>query len=278
MMTLGKTSFAEERKPFKIDLQLFPEEDVSDSGAEEPIDGGSGTIPGSQDGTIEPADVKPIDGTSDQDVGDQNTGDEEDVQSPEVNAAFARMRKQLEKADQLIANIYGEEFNVNSIEELEALYNKMEQEHAMQQYQQTGQVDPNFINNLINNHPAIKAATQVAEDQRLVSNFNELKKEYPELIKTADDIPPEVWDQYDKGISLVDAYTITNRKEILDFYKNVSKQKTLNNLNSKKHLKTEGDGASSDDGVHIPAETLSMYLEMGMSKEEATAHYRKLYK
>jgi hypothetical protein len=272
MMTLGKTSFAEERKPFKIDLQLFAEEDASDPGVGESAEPtevvDSGTDPGSLEDVTESVNDDPI---------DDNEESTEVEQSPEVNAAFARMRRQLKKADDLIAKIYGEEFNISSIEELEALYNQMEQEHMQQQYQQTGQIDPNFINNIINNHPAIKAATQVAEDQRLISNFNELKKEYPELVKTADDIPPEVWDQYDKGISLVDAYTITNRKEILDFYKNVGKQKTLNNINSKKHLKTEGDGASSGEGVHIPAETLQMYLEMGMSKEEATAHYRKLY-
>lgn len=285
MKTLGKTRFAEERKPFEINLQLFADDSTSEPGEGEPVDTGLGVSPDSLDDVDNSVNDSNIDDDNNSDDGNDDINNQDDSnddnyqQSPEINAAFARMRRQIEKADRIISQIYGKEFGVHSVDELEELYNKMEQQHMQQQYQKTGQLDPNYIMSLINNHPAIKAATQIAEDQKLLNNFNALKKEYPELVKTADDIPEEVWDQYDKGISLVDAFTIVKRKEILDFYKNAGKQKALNSINSKKHLKTEGDGASQDDGgVSIPPETLSMYIEMGMTKEEAVAHYRKLYK
>lgn len=187
------------------------------------------------------------------------------------NAAFARMRTQLDKANKLIADIY-KEYGITDIDGLEQAYQQMQH----QQLQQRG-IDPNVINDIISNHPAIKQATQAAEDQRLLSNFNELQSEYPGLVKGPEDITAEVWARYDRGESLLDAYTLVNRKQILDHMKAVSKQSTLNNINGKQHMKSEGDGAGQGDDVSIPEETLRMYQDMGMDKKQAMAHYKKLY-
>jgi hypothetical protein len=68
-----------------------------------------------------------------------------------------------------------------------------------------------------------------------------------------------------------------NHKAVLDHAKGVGKQQALNNINSKAHLKTEGDGAGETNDIHMPADTLSMYMDMGMTKKQAFAHYKKLY-
>jgi hypothetical protein len=81
-----------------------------------------------------------------------------------------------------------------------------------------------------------------------------------------------------EGYSLVDAFAAVNRKEIVNRTKESSRQKTLNSLNSKQHLRTEGAGGDTGDDVHIPQGVLDMYLDMGLSKKEAYAHYKKLYK
>lgn len=271
---------------YKINLQLF-----ADGGAE-----GDAPSQGGTEGVAEPpANSGEGDNINVSGEGDKNAGvsgpqkddsggagqDDNNVrtssQDPKIDAAFAKMRREIEKANKLIEQLYGEQYGIRTVDDLERAVQQQQQQQVQQQIQQVG-IDPNVINQLIENHPVIQQAKQLAEDQRLLSNWNALKDEFGDLVKSPSDLPPEVWDLYDKGWDLTDAFIKVKRKDIIEHTKAVAKQQTLNNMNSKQHLKTEGDGASDNDNtVNIPSETLQMYIDMGMTKKEAVAHWKKLY-
>ena len=134
----------------------------------------------------------------------------------------------------------------------------------------------------------IKTSTQEKQQQEAMTmvndQFAELKGEYPEfkdMGALATSLGAETWEklcgQLKKGYTMLDAYESVNRAALKKQTTAAVKQKTLNNLNSKAHLKTEGDGSTEGGDYHIPAETLQMYLDQGMTKKSAMAFHKKLY-
>jgi hypothetical protein len=98
----------------------------------------------------------------------------------------------------------------------------------------------------------IRTTAQERQQQKALGDvdnyFKELKEEYPEfkdLDSFAAEVGPEVWNkicaQARKGYTLLDAYESVNRAELKKRTTAAVKQKTLNNIGSKAHLKTEGD-------------------------------------
>lgn len=128
-------------------------------------------------------------------------------------------------------------------------------------------------------------AQQLEQTKKMVmDDHSKLKKEYGDLVpeaKTFEELIQQldtaVIDRMRRGYSLEDAFIIANKAAIMKRSKDAAKQKTLNNINGKSHLKTEGDGASEGGDINIPSETMQMYMDMGMSKKQAMAHYKKLY-
>lgn len=87
-----------------------------------------------------------------------------------------------------------------------------------------------------------------------------------------------------KGYSLLDAYEVANRAELRTKNINAGKQKALNQLNSKAHIRGNGGSGSDDvDLTSIPADTLQVYRQMfakelrtGKMKEaDFVKHYKK---
>jgi len=124
-----------------------------------------------------------------------------------------------------------------------------------------------------------------AAAQKANELFAELQGEYPEfktLPEMAKELGQETWekitDKIGRGYSLLDAYESTNRSALLQKKTEAAKQKTLNDLNSKKHLKTEGDGATEAAATTtLSPETLEMYMDSGMTEKQARAFHKKLY-
>jgi hypothetical protein len=120
-------------------------------------------------------------------------------------------------------------------------------------------------------------------NSQLDADFAELKKEYPESgLKDLADLAMlptygEICEKIKKGYTLTDAYASANRAELRQKTTAAAKQKTLNNINSKQHLNTEGDGAGETNDIHIPEDTMQMYLDMGMDKKAAMKYHKKLY-
>lgn len=264
--------------PFRINLQLHSEKEVAEEVEEEVEE-------------VEESDL----GENEQEVTEPAT-EETNFKDDAQNKAFAEMRRKAQeaeqrarKADELIAQQYGASHGIYTVEQYEQALLQQQQEEQRQQYLDQG-VDPQLINQLLEQHPMF----QQLKNQQLMTGFNkelsELRQEYPdlkigdihsmqELHQTIMSLPngEKIWDKAKNGYSFLDAYETVNRHEIKQKVSASTKQKTLNNINSKQHLKTEGDGAQDGNDVAIPQETMQMYLDMGYSKKQAQAHYKKLY-
>lgn len=87
-------------------------------------------------------------------------------------------------------------------------------------------INPDLINQLLENHPDIQYARELKTKEEQEAKFSqeatELFSEFPDL--NADDIPEEVFQlQEEKGLSLLDAYLRVN-------YKNMTKQAEQNTI------------------------------------------------
>ena len=112
------------------------------------------------------------------------------------------------------------------------------------------------------------------------SDRAKLAGEYGDLVpKDLNNLDQAVIDKLQKGYSFEDAWYTTNRSKIVEQREKAAAQKTLNNLNSKSHLKTEGDGAGDSNAstIPLPADTLQMYMDSGMTEKQARAFHKKLY-
>jgi len=134
-----------------------------------------------------------------------------------------------------------------------------------------------------------QAQVQQAEravQQRVATEFDELKGEYPGFAKVEDlaqSVGPETWQKicqkFGLGYSLLDAYESVNRQALKEKATAAVKQQTLNQVNGRAHLKPSG-GRSEVDTVTIPEETLKMYKQLnpGKTHKEYLEHYKKSLK
>ena len=179
-------------------------------------------------------------------------------------------------SDADVAEKYGKSHGVNTIAEFEtALRNE--------EYTKAG-IDPEMINKLINEHPAIREAREAKEanqksqqDRFLVDSFSELTKEFPDMAK-AEDVPVDVWRKWNNGsagITLADAYALVNRKEITAKQAESTKQATLNSIQGKGHLQGNGKGVEGDT-VRVPDDVMEMYKRFNpkQTTEQIKAHYK----
>jgi len=222
-------------------------------------------------------------------------------QPPEVDAAFAKLRREAEEAkrqlqqrDRWVADQFGKTHGIYTWEQYQQAVQQQQQQQQVQVYNQARQeladqgYDVDAISRIMEMNPAFQNMRQQNEilqrqlqeqqlNQRLLAEYGELQKEYPDMVKKPDDISNDVWAKFDQGYSLLDAFESINRQALKKRAADAAKQKTLNNLGSKSHLKTEGDGSSESNDVHVPSDTLQMYMDMGMSKKQAAAYHKKLY-
>lgn len=283
--------------PLKMNLQLFSEEAPSDEGAsfdDEQI--------------VEDDNTEEYD--SYEDDNDDFVEDSDEAQQPEVadldekpkqdsetNKAFQKMRQELEAAQSLmkrnadIARKYGAEYGVFSEEDISAQFGDSHGIHTLEEFEQQLQydayrekgIDPDEIRQIVDNHPDLVAARQMRQDQLLLTNFQELQSEYPDLVKEANDVPAEVWSKWNNGqngLTLAEAYTLVNRKEIIAKQAAAARQATLNNMSSKSHMKPSGNVGTGADTTQIPADVLKMYKQMSPGKPDSyyIEHYKRSMK
>lgn len=287
--------FIEEFKtPFKMRLQLFGfgNEDIDDS-VDDNVD--NEDIDSEEDGLE--VDENLADDECEKNEDDTDLPDESAKQSKEQDRAFADLRRRAEQAErelqareQWVRQMFSG-YGVNSWQEYQQKMESQIRQQREQQLKQAG-VDPRIIKEIIDNDPAfvqMKQQNEVLqqqmreqqEQQRLVGDYQELigefGEDFPEL-KDPNKIPKEVWEKYDRGYTLADAFSSVKRKEIRQMEKEKAKQSTLNKINGKKHTKVEGDGSKEGGDVNIPADVMEMYKEMGFDKKQAIAYHKKIYK
>lgn len=141
----------------------------------------------------------------------------EPVQTKEENANFAEQRRAREAAeakaatierDYSIAKQYGAEWGVYSEADIAEKYgvngitNLSQFEAAVREHEMKEKgVDPNAVKQYVDNDPDVKAAREWKRQQE---EYGEFFKAYPDV--KGNEIPVEVWQEYQKGKNLLDAY------------------------------------------------------------------------
>lgn len=127
-------------------------------------------------------------------------------------------------------------------------------------------IDPNVLNNLIGNHPAIVAAQRMQEEQQAreaetfaKSQLGTLLSKYPDCGLTdlnqleQSEAGRATLQDWAKTGDLVKAYTANFHEEILQRRTTAAKQGTLNQINGKKHLR-QPQGSSGGGETMSPDE------------------------
>jgi hypothetical protein len=292
-----KTTEVAEPFLLKLDLQFFSDELGGDDGGDDTVIVDD-NLDADIDNDLDTGDDEEIPGGNNQDVADpeQPPSFKDDPQ----NKAFAEMRRRAEQAerDSQIARKYGADYGIFSEADIVSAYGEshgiqtlQEFENAlkMEAYRQQG-LDPDAINSLIDNHPAVKEAIKEKQDRFLLDNYFNLQKEYPELVKNEQDIQPEVWKKWNDGktgLTLTEAFELVNKQSIREHLQASSKQKALNQVNSKAHIRGNGgEGADDVDLTSIPSETMQAYRQMfakelrtgKMKESDFVKHYKKSQK
>lgn len=293
--------------PLKLNLQLFADE-VTD--ADETETDTDITDTEEEEGNDDTSQDEPDTGENDSDLADQKP--ERDL---ERDKSFAEMRRKAEEAekrasqveaqrqrDTNIAKKYGADYGVFSDADIAAKYGnshgistleQFEQALQREQYQQAG-LPPELVDKLSKVDDVLQwrdqQQAQLAQqqlEQTLVSNYEGLTKEYPDLVKAPGDIPAEVWTKWNdgkSGISLTDAYEIVNKSAIRDHIAKSTKQAALNNINGKKHMRPNGgEGGDDIDASSVPDDVMMQYERMfakelktgKMTRADFAKHYKK---
>ena len=283
---------------FNLNLRPFMDELDSGGGGGEPAP--SNTKPVGTDPTGEPNSgvADPVTGA--------DPASQKAVQTPEQNAAFADLRRSKEAAekraaeveaqrqrDREVARKYGKDYGIYSDEDVAAQYGKShgistveEFEAALQkeEYKAKG-IDPDLINELVANHPDIKAAKAQQGQAVINAEISELASEYPDLkVKTLADMQKlpnfeAIKEKAYKGMTLLEAYEAVNRAEIRQRAKEQGANETIRNIGSKAHLGTEKSGnMQPGKEVEVSAEKMRVWKAMGYTEAEARKKEAKYLK
>lgn len=276
--------------------------------------GGGAAAPQGTEGTQSGATTGSATGTEGTQGSEGTSGGTESAtqtkQTPEQNAAFAELRRKSEaaerraadletqrKRDQEIARKYGKDYNVYSDADVEAQWGKshgiktvaefeaaLEKEAQEKEYREVG-IDPDVMNKLIENHPAIQAAKAQQGQSVINSEIKELSDEYPDLkIKTLADMQAlpnfeAIKAKAYKGMTLLEAYEAVNRAEIRQRAKEEGAQGAIRNIGSKAHLGTEKSGNEQHGKeVELSAEQMRVWRAMGYTEAEARKKAAKYLK
>lgn len=227
---------------------------------------------------------------------------EPQIQSNEVNAAFANMRRRAEAAerekaelDALFARQYGNLVNpetnkpIRSAKDYYEALAAQERMNARADMQQKG-IDPSVIDNMIANSPAVRQAQAATAE---LNNFRAqqlMEEDFREVLKldhslsTVDDIVNDpsyaaVVDYVQRvpGIRFSDAYKIVNFDKLSAAKGEATKQATINSVKSKNHLATGAAVNVNEGGEDIPANLVESYKELfpDKSMKELRALYNK---
>lgn len=253
-----------------------------------------------------------VDQNTDQDTGanDPDIAGQDD-RDYSKDSAFADLRRKHEAAekkaqeietkynrDRQIATKYGKEYGVYSDEDIAKTYGHegintledMDKALERQSYEQAG-LPPEVIEKLNKIDDLEKSTNEYKTqsekeklDRLLIDEFSELRKEYSELVKEdGSDLTPDVWQKWNdgkSGLTLTEAYELTNKKAIREHLVKRTSQEKLNQINGKAHVKGTGDVSGNVESVNVPPETMAAYKKMtpGLTEQQYMEHYKKSQK
>ena len=165
-----------------------------------------------------------------------------------------------------------------------------ERMNAREQMQQNG-IDPNVIDNLIANSPAVRQAQAATAELNNYRAQQKLEADYKEILALdpslngIDDIlndpsMPLMAQKVAQGMSLVDAYKIVNFNKVFNSKEAAVKQQTINQVKGKNHLSTGAAVTVSSDLEDIPADMLEDFKDRFPEKspKELKALYNQVLK
>ena len=230
---------------------------------------------------------------------------EPQMQSPETNAAFANMRRELEatrkqqqELDRMYAQNYGHLVNPETNQPIrgardyyEALA-AQERVNARRQMQQNG-IDPSVIDNMIANSPAVRQAREATAELNSIRAQQMLDADFEQVLKidkskTSKDAilnDPSYYAVVDyvsthPGTRFSEAYKIVNFDRLSSSNTAAARQAVVNQVKGQSHL-TNGPGVTTtDSGEDIPANMIETFKERfpGRSMKELKALYNRVIK
>lgn len=151
-------------------------------------------------------------------------------------------------------------------------------------------IDPQMLNELINNSPVVRQAQAAMQqtmkteaERKLAEDLKELGKIDP-AIKGEEDLLnhpsyPQIYEYVSKhGLSLPDAYKLANYSTLSAKNTAAVKQAAINQAKGKQHLEATGNGmASNDNLVEVPAGLMSEYKKFypGLSETDIKTKYNE---
>lgn len=213
----------------------------------------------------------------------------------EQNAAFASMRRELEKAkresqekDEAIARFCKGHTHpvtgkpITTVAEYEDALYQQDRMRREAELKEKG-IDPTMIERAIEQSPLLRQAQTVIEQNRqmeaervLQSEFEEIKKLDPS-IKTFEDIPnmDSIQNMVSGGLSLLNAFKVANFDTLVAQRAAGAKQSAINQMKGKSHMSGVDSLASESDDVEIPEAEYRSLKEAFPNK--SSADLKKLY-
>lgn len=143
-------------------------------------------------------------------------------------------------------------------------------------------VDPELINAMVQNNPAVREANAYLENVKQQEAMNMINADIAELSKmdanihSLNDVPAEVIEYAMKyQVPLTDAYMVKNFGKITSSKEEAIRQSAINQAKNKAHLAPVNGVAQTDNSVEIPQHLRSMWEEAFPNK--TWAERKKLY-
>ncbi len=229
-------------------------------------------------------------------------------QTPEENAAFAAARRKAEQerdaaiaqakeeaqkaideafANSGLTNPYTKQ-PITTKAEFDAYREQYEKERHDRILKKTGMTDEEF-KQYVDSMPEVQQARQAAQEMRAQQAQMKVEEQLREIsaldpsIKKLEDLTKmpnytEFYARVQQGLSLTDAYKLTNYDALTKGAAAASRQATLNAAASKNHL---GATASRGEGaVSVPADVMEQYRAFNPDATDAEiqAHYNKYHR
>jgi len=255
----------------KYNLQFFADDvdsadidtSVEASEVAEPIETGDSTDSADEtetpDEPEEPVENKPIDANA--------------IAAAARRKAEAEAKEYKAKLDARYSKMFGKYTNpltgkpITSAEEYAEAFEAQERQKAEQQLKDNG-IDPNLINELVNNNPAVIQANEYLREQQEREAQERLNEDVAKIseidpsIKSFEDVPPDlVQFAVEEKMTLLNAYKIMNFGKMTSKKVEAVRQGAINEARSKGHLNPINGIAVNDNSVEIPTELRSMWEE-----------------
>lgn len=235
-----------------------------------------------------------------QQAGNTDVADPEDKpkQDPETNKAFQEMRQKLKevekakaeieakakKADELIAQQYGESHGIYTVEQYEQQLQRQKDQEDQQRYEEAG-LTPEEIQ-MLKEYPQLKQETESFQQSKQSEDFTAAWKNlytmYPEVEQAIqkfnageeqDIFNDEMRAELARGASPLAAYRNAHFERImaskLQNVQEAAKQEAIDKLNSKEHLAPNASTGGEVDHVEIDEETMRAYRALNKGKTDA---------